>query len=103
MARHRHSPRLRRKMQQRTITVGVTWYSEDQWSLVRAAATDPERFEETYAEWVAMAEEAMQNLVAAGVVAERVHIVASDLLAWCLAHGKKNDAAARAEYVSQVR
>jgi hypothetical protein len=71
--------------------------------LVKAAATDAERFEETYADWVAMAEESTKNMLAAGIVTEHVLVIASELLAWCLAHGKENNASARAEFVSQVQ
>ncbi|MBA3714369.1 MAG: hypothetical protein H0W76_18230 [Pyrinomonadaceae bacterium] len=101
MPKHKLPPWLQPKPKQRTVKIGVTWYAEDQWSLVKAAAADPERFEETYADWVAMAEESMTNMLTAGIVTDRVPIVASELLAWCLVHGKENNAAARAEYVSQ--
>lgn len=85
------------------VQVGVTWYAEDQWQLVKASATDPERFEDTYADWVAMAEDSIRRMRAAGIAAERVPIIASELLAWCLAHGKVNDASARAKFVSEVQ
>ena len=103
MAKHKLPPWLRPKSQDKTVKVGVTWYTEEQWRLVKAAARDPERFEETYAEWIAMAEESTKNMLASGIVTQRVLIVASELLAWCLAHGKENNAAARAEFVSQAK
>jgi hypothetical protein len=68
---------------------------------VKAAAVDPERFEATYAEWVAMVEDALKNFLAAGMVAQKVFVDSNELLAWCLLHGKSNDAAARAQFVSQ--
>jgi hypothetical protein len=102
MAKHKLPPWLRPKPRPRSVNVGVTWYTEDQWHLVRAASTDAERFEETYADWIAMAEESTTNMLAVGIVAERVPVVAVELLAWCLAHGKENNAAARSEFVSQV-
>lgn len=85
------------------VRVGVTWYSEDQWQLVKSAATDPERFEDTYADWVAMAEDSLRRMRAAGIAAERVPIIAAELLAWCLVHGRVNDASARAKFVSEVQ
>jgi hypothetical protein len=103
MAKHKLPSWLQPKPQHRAVKVGVTWYTEEEWALVKAAATDAERFEETYADWVAMAEESTQDLLAEGVVTERVLITASELLAWCLAHGKENNASARAEFVSQAQ
>jgi len=101
MAKHKLPPWLRPKLQRRAVKVGVTWYTEDQWRLIRAASTDAERFEETYAEWVAMLEETTKNMLAAGIVTERIPVIASELLAWCLAHGKENNAAARSQFVSE--
>lgn len=101
MATKRLPPWLRPKQPPQPMRIGVTWYTEQEWRLVRDAASDAERLEASYAEWVAMAEEATKDMLAAGIVAERVFINASELLAWCLAHGKQNDAAARSEYVSQ--
>lgn len=54
--------RLRAKKLARTTVMGVVWYTEEDWGLVKAAATDPERFEQTYAEWVAMVTKAIADL-----------------------------------------
>jgi hypothetical protein len=81
--------------------VSVGWYTEDEWQKVKAAATDAERFEATYPDWVNMAESSMKGLRATGVMAEKYYINAETLFAWCLAHGRKNDAPARAQFVSE--
>ena len=99
----RKSPRWQRpKPQTRQVQIGVTWYTEDQWCLVKAASADSDRFEKTYEDWVAMAEEATKNMHAKGIATERVYVIASELLDWCLAHGKANDAESRSEFVSYV-
>ena len=103
MANHKLPPWLQPKPQHRAVKVGVTWYTDDEWGRVKAAASDSERFEETYAEWLAMAEESTKNMLSSGIVTERIFITASELLAWCLAHDKTNNAAARAEFVSLVQ
>ena len=94
--------RLRAKKQSaRSTIVGVTWYTEENWSKVKAAATDPERFEETYAELSAMAIEAVADLKKTGVNTVKFFVVPNELLPWCLAHNKPNNAASRAEFVSE--
>ena len=93
--------RLRAKKKARATVVGVTWYTEENWSKVKAAATDPERFEETYAEWSTMAIEAVADLKKAGVNTVKFSVVPNELLPWCFAHNKPNDAASRAEFVSE--
>jgi len=78
----------------------VGWYTQDEWAKVKASAEDAERFEATFEEWVAMAEDSMVNIRASGINAEKSYILASELLAYCLARNLPNNAAARAEFVS---
>ena len=93
--------RLRAKKKTQSTVVGVTWYTEENWNKVKAAATDSERFEETYAKWSAMAREAIADLKKAGVNAVKVLVIPNELLPWCLAHNKPNNAASQAEFVSE--
>ena len=94
-------PWLLPKDRPKAMHVCVGWYSEAEWTKVKAAATDTERFEQTYAEWAQMAEQALVELGATGVRAEKSYVKATELLAWCLAHNKPNDGASRAEFVSE--
>ena len=93
--------RLHAKKKMRSTVVGVTWYTEENWSKVKAAATDPERFEETYAEWDAMAIEAVADLKKAGVNTVKFFVIPNELFPWCLLHSKPNNAASRAEFVAE--
>ena len=95
-------PWLRPKEPARTLNLGVGWYTEEEWIKVKASAVDPERFEATYEDWVRMAEETLTKFRANGVHPEKCYIKANDLLAWCLAHNKRNDGATRAQFVSQL-
>jgi hypothetical protein len=81
--------------------VGVGWYTEPEWASVKAAAADPELFEESFSEWVAMAEEALARMRVSGMEPRKVLVKSSELLAWCLAHAKVNNAPSRAEFVSE--
>ena len=83
------------------MLVGVGWYTAGEWAQVKASAVDAERFEDSYHEWVRMAEQALGELRATGVAAEKSYVKANELLAWCLAHNRANDGAARAEFVSE--
>jgi hypothetical protein len=83
-------------------TAGVAWYTEREWARVKAVAADPERFEATFAEWLTMAEDSLERMLRAGMLGERVLINADELLAWCEAQGRPNDAAARAAFVSDL-
>jgi hypothetical protein len=84
------------------MVVLVGWYTETEWSKVKACATDKERFEDSFVQWEQMASEALNDLCANGVNAEKALVECDSLLAWCIAHNRKNDAEARAQYVSEL-
>lgn len=94
--------RLRKKKHDRTrIVTGVCWYTENQWVRLKETATDPERFEATYEEWSAMAEGELLHLSKAGIIPVKVLIDPDEFSAWCKEKSKRNDASARAQYVSE--
>lgn len=97
--KHKLPPWLKPKDRPVGSIVGVGWYTAEEWLKVKDNSADPDRFEETYAEWVEMAEKALLDLRAVGINAQKHWIIASELLSWCVAHGKVNDAASRAEYI----
>ena len=78
------------------MRIGVTWYTEETWAQVKDQAIFFAAPPDFYGFQFVGKDEAIT-----GIVAERVFINASELLAWCLAQRKQNDAAARSEYVSQ--
>ena len=99
--KHRIPPRLTLRVPPAAPHVGVGWYTEDEWAKVKASAQDPERFEETFQEWLSMANNALEQLRKTGINAEKSFVSSGALLAWCLVHDKPNTAASRAEFVSQ--
>lgn len=96
--------RIRRrkgKKEERRLVTGVVWYEDESvWSRMRALATDPERFEETYPAWCRMMEEQLPTLRQAGLLPLKVPMDADEFASWCAREGRDPDASARAEYVS---
>jgi hypothetical protein len=102
MRKHRPTRRPNAIAPQRPVPmVGVGWYTEPEWSSVKAAAADPEVFEPSFDEWVVMAEETLARMRVAGIEPHKVLVKASELLAWCFAHAKVNNAPSRAAFVSE--
>ena len=93
--------RLRAKKKQAPRpALAVAWYDEVDWAMVKATALDPHRFDNSFAEWHAMASQTLANLNRSGTPATPVRVVAAELLAWCRANRRQNDAASRAAYVA---
>jgi len=93
--------RLRAKKRNRAVMVGVTWYTGETWAQVKASASDPERFEETFPEWEAMAIAALREFLRSGIQAVKFHITPEEFIAWCVLNNKVNNAESRAEFVSE--
>lgn len=91
---------LKAKRRSQQLVVGVTGYTEETWSQVKATATDPECFEETFAKWKAMAVAARREFQRSGILALEYQIVPEEFFAWCAENGQENNSTARAEYVS---
>ena len=80
---------------------GVAWFDREQWQRLREVAADPERLEESYEAWVAMAERAIRHLEATGMLIERVPVDTEELIAWCKDRARSIDSSARAEFVAR--
>lgn len=81
------------------VAVGVGWYTPQDWAVIKANALDPERFEDSFAEWEKMANDSFANIRKSLPGAVKTLVSADALLAWCLVEGRINDAAARSEFV----
>ena len=84
------------------MRIGAAWYERDQWERLRRVAADPDRLEETYEEWVAMAERGMRTAADAGALIENVHVEVGELIAWCIEQNRPVDSPARAEFVARL-
>jgi hypothetical protein len=93
---------LRAKNRSQQLVIGVTWYTPETWARVKATATDPACFEDSFEKWKATAVAARRNFQRSGVMALECQIDPDEFAAWCLANARENNAAARGEFVSDV-
>ena len=83
---------------------GIAWYRRDQWTRLRELASDADKLEESYEDWLAGAQKTLVQMKVAGVRTQRVEIDLDELARWCRAEGRALDSAARASFVaSQLR
>jgi hypothetical protein len=82
------------------MPVRVCWYTEQGWAEVKAFAADPERFEASFPEWEAMANDAIAKFRALGMNVGKFLVNPSELRAWCQANGRENEGGARAQFAS---
>jgi hypothetical protein len=86
---------------QKGIQLGIAWYREEQWQLLKSTASDPEIMEETYQEWLQSAKESIKKLKKQGLTPIQVDLDVKDLNDWCRKEGRTPDAASRSEYTAE--
>jgi len=94
--------RIRAKSRSKAMIIGLTWYTAETWAQVKATATDPACFEDSFEKWKAVAVAARREFQRSGVRALECLIVPDELAAWCALHGQENNSTSRAEFVSEV-
>lgn len=82
--------------------VGIAWYSRQDWERLREIVDDPENLEETYEEWLEMAEAAIDQIRASGYRPETVPIAVDALVAWCDKEDRDLTGEARAEFAAEL-
>ena len=83
---------------------GIGWYRRDQWTRLRELASDADKLEESYDDWLAGSQKTLIQMRLAGVRAQCVGIDLDELARWCRDEGRALDSAARAAFVaSQLR
>jgi hypothetical protein len=83
------------------VVVAVVWYRPEQWQRVRDIAADSDDFEDSFAEWLQLAEKKVQQLRASGLRVEKVDLDSEKLIFWCNEHGLENNAQTRSRYAAE--
>jgi hypothetical protein len=81
--------------------VAIVWYRPEQWQRVRDIAADSDEFEDSYVEWLQLAEEKAKELKGSGLRVEKVDLDSERLILWCNERGLENDAKARSLYAAE--
>jgi hypothetical protein len=90
----------RKKERERRVNLGAAWYSRDEWHKLRSVAADPDQLEDSYEKWTAVFEQAIRDMAAAGIEAQRVPINVDQLVEWCKIEGVPVDRDARARFAA---
>jgi len=83
------------------LVVVLAWYSEEEWTKLKGQAADREELDTSYEEWKQQGRELIESLAFKKQQYIKYFVSVDDLEVWCLKHNRPNDAAARAEYVTE--
>ena len=102
MKRRPFLERFASRKQRPKAVVGVAWYANEQtWAEMKAFAEDPERYENSYTEWVAIASDTVVKLGKQGLELVKIPMDPEVFRQWLEVRGEKNNANSRAAYASE--
>jgi hypothetical protein len=94
--------RIRAKSRSQAMLVGVVGYTAETWAQMKATASDPQCFEDSFEKWHATAVAARRSFLRSGVRAVECRIDPTVFAEWCVQHRRENNANSRAEFVSET-
>jgi hypothetical protein len=83
------------------LVVDFAWYRPAQWQRVRDISSDADALEDTYEEWLRLAEQKLTELKAGGLRVEKVDVDSEQLILWCNERGLEINAQARSRYAAE--
>ena len=83
------------------VVSAIVWYRPEQWQRVRDVSTDAGELEESYTEWLQLAEAKLAELQRQGLRVEKVEIDSEQLIFWCNERGLENNGQARSRYAAE--
>lgn len=86
----------------KALTVGVAWYTREDWAKLKAIFEDAESLPANYADWLAFAELSLQALKHQGISAYKVYITPDEFTVWCKQRGLRKNALARMQYANAM-
>jgi hypothetical protein len=89
------------KESQKKMVVCFAWYRPEQWQRVRDISSDADALEESYEEWLSLAEAKLAELRSSGVDVKKVDIDSEQLISWCNERGFEVNTSARSRYAAE--
>jgi hypothetical protein len=83
--------------------VGIVWYpNEEEWKGMRDLAEDPERFEESYDDWLRMMADSLDRFRKSELLPVKMPCCVVKYREWCEAEGRPFDASSRSAYAADL-
>ena len=100
MDSRKHPDKMRKH--QPMPAVGAAWYRSDQWERLREVSEDRDDLENTWAEWVGVAEKSLRDLRARGIRVEKVDVDVEVLIGWCQSKRQPINVASRSAFAAEM-
>ena len=94
--------KTKKKNDELELVMGVCWYTPEEFIKMKQIASDKNRFEDTYEEWLEVAEKTLEDLKKREVNPRKVYVKTGDFRWWCEKNSLAPDGAARTKYVAEI-
>jgi hypothetical protein len=91
----------RRRTPTSSKRVGLVRYHESDWARWLELVDDPDKWEESYAEWSRNSQQAADRLARAGLEIIWVDVDPDEFSQWCRGRSIQNDSEARSRYAAE--
>jgi hypothetical protein len=89
-------------VKKQALTVGIAWYTREDWTRLKTLFEDAESLPANYTDWLTFAELSLQALAQQGISAYKVYITPDQFAAWCREKGLRKNALARMQYANTM-
>jgi len=79
---------------------GFAWYRKEQWNRLLAVSSDRDSLEETFEEWLEIAQKQFKEFKRRGTDVRRVDVDVEELIHWCQERKKPIDGKTRSEFAA---
>lgn len=83
------------------VLVGAAWYRANQWQRLKEVSEDRANLEDTWEEWVQIAEKGLCDARAMGVQVVKVDVDLDELLQWCQSRQQPVNADSRSAFAAE--
>src|SRR6266496_921897 len=87
---------------QKEMVIGFAWYRPSQWQRLRDISSDAHELEDTYEEWLQIAEQQVTEMEPRVARVEKIDVDIECLVLWCNELGVDLDAEARSRYAVEI-
>lgn len=84
------------------MKLGIAWYREDQWELLKSTASDSKAIEDTHQEWLKNVGRLFKKLKKEGYEPVEVDLDVNKFNDWCQINNKAHNGKSRSEYTAYL-
>ena len=84
------------------MVIGIVWYKEEDYFILKDIFEDGDTLPDTYSEWLKKSQDLFNNLIRKGLTPIKAYINPKTFPQWCIQRGYRLNAQARTAYANFI-